>query len=582
MQGSVASPPPSSTAESDRRAPILSVLAPRSLLTAASLGILWFTLCKYLSSEWSLNEQYSYGWFVPFFAAYLFWLRWEDRPAADGYLLSVVGSPNNHSRLADNGAAAAAALALLLLLPLRLFEVGNPDWRPLGWVHAAIVVALTLGLLWHMGGTRWVKHFAFPVCFILVAVPWVSAVEMPIIQGLMRWVASVSAETLNLFGVPAQLEGNLIRVSTGLVGVNEACSGVRSLQTSIMIGLLFGELKRLSVVRRLILLGAALAIALVANCARALFLVTLAARDSGGVERWHDAAGYSILAAVFIGTMGVAALLARTTKAQTSQIRDQERLDARASDVRPLNSSPFRLSTSYFLLCLAWLLCVEAGVELWYGAHERQLIPEKSWSVQFPEQAAGFRELEIEEGVRRTLRFDDGREATWIIQAGAPVAGPDKALRTYAFFFRWNPKGSSVVRARAHRPDVCLPSAGWSMMEDRGTAEYRVGDIRVPFRRNVFGREGASAVAYTFFCLQEDRRRPNEERPDLLVTGGAQPDWSLAGRTRVVRNGVRNLGQQVLEVILVAPAPLDYAAVEEEFSKVLQTLVTPEAAGARS
>src|SRR5215212_9915565 len=51
---------------------------------AVALGALWFVLCRQLSGEWSLNEQYSYGWFVPFFAAYLFWLRWEDRPDRRG------------------------------------------------------------------------------------------------------------------------------------------------------------------------------------------------------------------------------------------------------------------------------------------------------------------------------------------------------------------------------------------------------------------------------------------------------------------------------------------------------------------
>src|SRR5919109_114932 len=46
-----------------------------------ALGALWFICCRYLSAEWSFNEQYSYGWFVPFFAVYLFWNRWADRPA---------------------------------------------------------------------------------------------------------------------------------------------------------------------------------------------------------------------------------------------------------------------------------------------------------------------------------------------------------------------------------------------------------------------------------------------------------------------------------------------------------------------
>ena len=49
-------------------------------LLAVPLALLWFILCRQLANEWSANEQYSYGWFVPFFALFLFWLRWEDRP----------------------------------------------------------------------------------------------------------------------------------------------------------------------------------------------------------------------------------------------------------------------------------------------------------------------------------------------------------------------------------------------------------------------------------------------------------------------------------------------------------------------
>ncbi|HAK06539.1 MAG TPA: hypothetical protein DCO65_04610, partial [Spartobacteria bacterium] len=50
----------------------------RLILGAATAGALWFVLCRHLSGEWAINEQYNYGWFVPFFCAYLFWLRWEN------------------------------------------------------------------------------------------------------------------------------------------------------------------------------------------------------------------------------------------------------------------------------------------------------------------------------------------------------------------------------------------------------------------------------------------------------------------------------------------------------------------------
>ena len=50
------------------------------LLIGLAVFPLWLVCCRYLSAEWSFNEQYNYGWFVPFFAAYLFWERWRDRP----------------------------------------------------------------------------------------------------------------------------------------------------------------------------------------------------------------------------------------------------------------------------------------------------------------------------------------------------------------------------------------------------------------------------------------------------------------------------------------------------------------------
>ena len=274
-------------------------------LSVLFLGALWFGLCRELSGEWSVNEQYNFGWFVPFFALYLFWLRWQDRPRRK-FQIAI----EYRSIRAALGIAAIAAL--LLLLPLRLFEIANPEWRLLAWTHALAVVTLTLLLLWWAGGKAWLRHFAFPVAFIFIAVPWPTALETPVIQGLMRIVARVAAETAMLLGTPAQVEGNLIRVSNGLVGVNEACSGIRSLQTSLMIGLLFGEVKRLSVLRRLALVACAAVIALLANFLRAVFLVLVAATENlSEVTRWHDIAGYSIIAFVFVATLALAYLLGK-------------------------------------------------------------------------------------------------------------------------------------------------------------------------------------------------------------------------------------------------------------------------------
>lgn len=524
------------------------------------LGALWFILCRHLSNEWSANEQYSYGWFVPFFAAYLFGLRWETK----GKLQSRKAKVENASNASlDPGSFLLPTFSFLLfaaLLPLRLFEVGNPDWRPLGWLHSAIVVGLTLTVIKYWGGKPWVKHFAFPICFIFVAVPWVTPIEEPIVQGLMRIVAAIASEAINLLGIPAQLEGSVIRISSGVVGVNEACSGVRSLQTSIMAGLLFGELKRLSLARRFVLVGGAIAIAFAANCARAFLLVWIAAtRNIEAVAQWHDLAGYAILFAVFLGTIGLAASLGKgTTGDQGSEVRGQ--------------TPALRLRLSISIILLAGILAIEAGVEIWYRAHERDLISTPAWTVQWPQGQSGFRELKIEDGVKSTLRYDYGRQVSWPLTPNEF----NQPASVSMFFFRWEPGATSILRARAHRPDICLPNTGWRVIEARGVEVFTAADgLKMPFRHFIFARptsENRGATAHAFFCQREDRiPRSEAERFDL--NAGATSDWSRSDRVRVVREGLRNQGQQVLEIVMLTPKPLESEKARAEFARLVPQLV---------
>jgi exosortase len=545
------------------------------LFLALALGTLWFVCCRHLSGEWRLNDQYSYGWFVPFFVAFLFWLRWEDRP-----------QPEVRSSKLEVRSWIAFFLivgAAIVLFPVRLFEVANPDWRPLGWLHTGAVVTITLAIIYSAGGRSWLRHFAFPTAFIFVAVPWISAIETPIVQGLMRIVASVAAETVSLFGVPAQVQGNIIRLSTGTVGVNEACSGVRSLQTSIMIGLLFGELKRLTVSRRVALVVIAIAIALFANFLRALFLVLIAARESlAAVGRWHDFAGYAIVALVFLGTMLIARQFGRRGSFPSKKkLGDMEVVTPSAKSLPNLpieatnsqsgiHSSQFSsLPCSYILLLFAFLLLIEVGVESWYRFHERDMAPTPHWTVRWPENAPGFRELPIDEGVRATLRFDQGRETTWT-SANNLSSQPS---RCFLFFFRWNTGGSSVVRARAHRPDICLPSAGWTQLEQGRIRNVALkNQLTLPFHEIAFKNASNNAIAHTYFCLQEDRRT-NEQRTDLALPPGVQPDWSLPARWRAVRNGVRNMGQQVVEFVVLAPTAASTESADTDFVKLIPNLI---------
>ena len=438
------------------------------LLVALALLSLWFVCCRYLSAEWSFNEQYNYGWFVPFFAAYLFWERWRDRPEP---------TPPARKFLATLSILFAGAL----LLPLRVFEIGSGDWRPLGWIHVAAVAGITLSIIYLTGGKSWLRHFSFPVLFFFIAVPWITPIETPIVQGFMRIIARISAETLALLGIPVQVEGNLLRLPNGVVGVSEACSGVRSFQTSLMIGLFFGEVQRLRLWPRLILVASAVGIGLFANFLRASALVWIASRSGlAAVGKWHDFFGYTIVVLVFVGTMWIAS--------RWKNSRETESPNA-------VHQSLARLAPRPLLLALfVWVVAVEVAAEGWYRAHEQNLIARPSWSVRWPETAAGFHEVKVDSEVRNMLRFNSGREVSW---TSTDRATSTPSMFNYLFFFRWNP--GSGTDSSGPRPSARHLFAGRRMETGR----------RRPARKCPGRRQFLVAVpAFRFRQRHVDRARP--------------------------------------------------------------------------
>ena len=550
----------------------------RLVLPLLFFGALWFILCRQLSGEWLVNAQYNYGWFVPLFALYLFWLRWQDRPVPD------VGRQKSEVRSRALLVSAVAIVSLFLLLPIRLFEIGTPEWRPLNWIHAASVAALTLLYLWCVGGKPWLRHFAFPVAFFFVAIPWVTPIEVPIIQGLMRLVAAVAAETVTLFGIPTQLEGNLIRVSSGLVGVNEACSGVRSLQTALMIGLLFGELKRLSISRRIALVIGAIAIALTANFCRAIFLVWVAAtRNISEVNQWHNIAGYAIIALVFVGTLILATLLSRKTPTAPQSIRNPQEVQP---PWRAIRNPTFIVPAFWLVFALCWIATVELGAHFWYRGHERNLVAATPWGVQWPETAPNFRELKIDEEVRRQLRFDQGHGASWSLPVatspGKPSASKPSTITCLLYLFRWNPGRNSALLANLHRPDVCLPASGWIQVSDTGVRNYPVaGSFTLPFRhfefQHVTSESSAPQIAHAFYCLSEDRI-PAAAAPgsELSQMATGHSTWTRDERIRQVLEGRRHLGQQVMEVVFLSSEQISAADAESRFGNLVRDVVLEE------
>ena len=482
-------------------------------LASFAVVIFWLLFFNQIRGEWEINPQYSYGYVVPLLGAVLFWRRWPDRP-----------SPNPSRSWW--GVAIAVGL-LLTVFPVRVLFEANPEWRLLYWICGLQALGLSLCVLHWTGGNRWMQYFAPPLAFMLVALPWPMELERAAIQGLMQLVAGLTVGIVSLLGIPALQHGNLIEVGAGLVGIDEACSGVRSLQSSLMLSLFLGEMNRWTWQRRLVLLGASMLFVLFANLVRTTFLVWAAAsRGIHQMEAWHDTAGMLVMLIVLPCLIGLSYLM--KPKGLVEQPASLER-----TGLKPI---PRWVG----FVVLLWLFAAELGTEIWYRVHEKKLVENVNWSVVWPEQAGHFRKMDLPENSKTVLRCSRSEAASWQDADGNDLS---------AFVLRWDPGRNSAQLAKGHRPDICFPATGAKLVNDFGQVIIPASGFDLPFHYQSF--LSGDKLLHVFYCLWSDR---------VSATKSAANDSSMrATRIRAALEGERNLGQKVIEIVISGPETRDEA-----------------------
>ena len=469
-----------------------------SIFPLVVFGVLWFLLIRHLSLYWSADPQYSFGWFGPLVCAYLFFCRWPTRPA-----IGPASSPR---------AEWIFWIVCLAFLPTWLIVQPNPDWRLLSWLLSLEIVTLSLCALYFVGGAPWVRHFGFSICLILATLPWPGVVETFVTQGLMQLVALVTVGLLNLCHIAALQHGNLIEIRAGLLGIDEACSGVRSLQAVLMVSLFLGEFYRASWPKRVCFLFCGALIAFFCNVGRTFFLSWMAAQNGiQAVPRWHDLAGVIVLLVCFLALWGLVHLFSETLPKPQPATGSIPR------------AFPLRLALGLSV----WLLVSILTVEAWYRTHESG--ETLHWAFELPVEKARFQTLSLPD-----LLGDEHRAASWTESDGS---------RWTALFFKWDagPPRSRIL-ARLHRPENCLPAAGYKLQADRGVIAVKAKDLTIPFHALDFDCDGRQA--YVFFCLWQDSLKRGEQ-----LRMRDHWDDRLVGLESVLL-GERNLAQQSLEIVI--------------------------------
>ena len=212
------------------------------------IGFVYQDVLVLLVRDWIQDDNYSHGFFVPLFSAYVLWQRRRRLSA-----IPVV--PSWQGLLVIVG---ALATLLVGVLGAELF------------LSRASLVLLLAGLIIYFLGWRWFRGVLFPWAFLFLMIPIPQIIFNQITLPLQFLASRLATSLLALLGVPVLREGNVIHLPIMDLEVVEACSGIRSLVSLTTLAIIYGYFLEPRISRRIILAVAAVPIAVAANGLRVM------------------------------------------------------------------------------------------------------------------------------------------------------------------------------------------------------------------------------------------------------------------------------------------------------------------------
>ncbi|NBB79079.1 MAG: exosortase [Verrucomicrobia bacterium] len=318
----------------------LKNLLPEQLAAAClMLGFALYTVWDQLF-WWGNREDYSFGYLVPFFVGYVLFDRW---PRIRAYLFTGTPPGEAASSPADSSSGApprsgwgrwleaiavAAFIASLLLFAIgALLRAATGPQNPASLAIATSLGGLTLSGVFIFSKERIdgqpmpLKHrlaltalFLFPALIWLLSAPLVSVAETKIRVFLLTKVTIVVFGLFDFLGFALEREGNVLILPDGQVGVEEACSGIRSLTACLFAGSFLAAVFLDRFWKKILLVAAAMVLAVLTNLLRSLFLTYWAYQNGaaaidddwvlpviGNIGTVHDVTGMAILGVTCVG-----------------------------------------------------------------------------------------------------------------------------------------------------------------------------------------------------------------------------------------------------------------------------------------
>jgi exosortase len=262
--------------------PAVKVPSPFSWATigwvSVLLGVCYEPVLARLVAQWYSDADMGHGFFVPVIAAYI---AWRERVRISG----VAPQPNWWG----------LAIVLWAGLQLYLATLG----AELFLARTSLVISIA-GVVLLLGGSRYLRAFAFPLFLLLFMVPIPAVIYNQLTFPLQIRASEAAEASISLLQIPVIREGNVLELASQKLNVVEACSGIRSLLTLTFLALVYGYFCERRLWIRIVLFFSTVPIAIIANAGRVTLTGVVANfRPDLAEGLFHEAQGWVIFMVAF-------------------------------------------------------------------------------------------------------------------------------------------------------------------------------------------------------------------------------------------------------------------------------------------
>jgi len=402
------------------------------------------------------DEDYSFGLLLPLVSGYLVYLKWPEirrwpgRPTGLGLVVLGLG------------------LALYIA-----GELSTDVYSPC----VSLIVALA-GVLVLWGGWQLLRFLWFPLLLLFLMIPLPQFLMRQLTLPLQLLSSSLATEMLQLVGIPAMRQGNIIDLGVRQLQIVAACSGLRYILSLLALGMIYCYFYQRRPWKAALLLLSLIPAAIMANALRVTAMGIFPAIQEGF---WHGFSGWLIFLFCF-ACLFLFNWLLTGRQAKTLGVLGKDAPPAAiAGDDLKAASAPFLLAALVMVLFVGYFAQVVGKIPP---------IPLRQSFDNFPLVMGPW------QGKRSYIDPEMFAATGANAYFNADFSDSTQASISLWIAYYENQKAYGSI----HSPFTCLTGSGWSLVES-GITEVGPG---LPVRFMLMEQAGQQYLIY-YWYLQRGR-----------------------------------------------------------------------------